>query len=810
MTIWAANAVAAEVPSPAAILQDLRSFNELGSVLHIAAHPDDENTQLITYLARGRGCRMAYLSITRGDGGQNLYGPEFGETLGAIRTQELLSARRLDGGRQFFTRAIDFGFSKDAYKTLEIWGHKEVLGDVVRAVRMFQPDVIVTRFSTTPGGTHGHHTASGILGVEAFTAAADPNAYPEQLKTLAPWKAKRVLLNGGFGGKGGGGGLKLDVSGTDPALGMTYGEIAARSRAMHKTQGFGNFGGGGGRGGARTESFTFIDGAPASKDIFDGIDTAWDRIPGGAVIGDLTAKAIAQFDVKDPSASVASLLEIRKRLADLSKGLLVDEKRQQLDRILAACLGLTVDTLTAQPEVVPGEAMKLVHTAQVRSKVPVRWVATRYPSINKSLQEPIGLQTGVASTRESSQTLPGDTPLSQPYWLRDDHGVGMYKADSALIGTPENPPVFPIKHVFEVGGQVLTIGDEPVQKLTGPKNTDMRRRLEVIPPVALNFASAVALIAPGSKRALEVEVKALRAGAAGTLRLEAPAGWQVVPAEQEFHVATEGEAARLPFAVTAPAQPSNASLQLKARVGAVTYGTRRIEVHYTHLAPLLLQPAARLNAMAVAVSKRGSVVGYIPGAGDSVAECLRELGYQVKLLKGTDLTADGLRGLDAVVFGVRAFNTRTDLAAGMAALFSYVENGGNVIVQYNRPGLQVSKMTPFDLKLSSSRVTDKDSKMTFLAPDHPVLNTPNKITAADFEGWVQERAIYFPSQWDKHFTAILACNDPGDAPQQGGLLVGAHGKGHFVYTSYSWFRQLPEGVPGAYRLFANLVSLGKD
>ncbi len=804
---------AADPPSAAAILQDLHSFNELGSVLHIAAHPDDENTQLITYLVRGRGCRTAYLSITRGDGGQNLLGPEFGETLGVLRTQELLSARRLDGGRQFFTRAIDFGFSKDAYKTLETWGHQEVLGDVVRVIRTFQPDLIITKFSTMPSGTHGHHTASGILGVEAFTAAADPKAYPEQLNNLAPWKAKRVLLNGGGFGAKAGGKLQLDVGGTDSELNISFGEIAGRSRAMHKTQGFGNFGGGagGGKKGGRTESFQVVEGVPATKDIFEGIDTTWGRIKGGAVIGTLTEKAITQFDAKNPAGSVPVLLEISKNLANLPDGMLVNEKRVDFERILAACLGLQVETAIAEAEVVAGETLKLRHTATLRANVPVRWVATRYPRGGKAVASAIDLRPNEPSSRESVQTLAANTPLSQPYWLREDHGVGMYKvADPNLIGRPENPPVFPVEHVFDIGGQVLMIADEPMQRLPGEKNKETRRRMEVIPPVALHFTSNVALVPPGGRRPVTVEVTAYRTGIVGQVSLDVPSGWSVSPPEQQIQLKAIGDKSAVTFNVTAPAAAATGSIQACALIGGIAATTGRLDLHYDHLPRLLLQPPARLKTLGLDLAIHGQNVGYLPGAGDSVAECLTEMGYKVRMLTGKDLTPEGLRGLDAVVTGVRAFNTRKDLTAGIPALFAFVEKGGNLIVQYNRPnGLLISKLLPFDLGLSQSRVTDKDAKITFLAPEHPAMNTPNKITVADFEGWVQERAIYFPSQWDKRFTPLLACNDPGDAPQKGGLLVGQHGKGYLVYTSYSWFRQLPEGVPGAYRIFANLVSLGK-
>jgi LmbE family N-acetylglucosaminyl deacetylase len=799
-----------------ALLEDLRGFREMGSVLHIAAHPDDENTQLITYLARGRHYRTAYLSLTRGDGGQNVIGPEFFEELGVIRTQELLAARRLDGGRQFFSRAIDFGFSKDPGETLRIWDRRQVLADIVRVTREFRPDVIITRFSPRGGG-HGHHTASAILALEAFPLAGDPKAFPEQLKELTPWQPKRILQNGGGfgGGRGGGGGaaagsVRIEIGGNDPVSGEPLGAIAGRSRSMHKSQGFGDFGGRGG-GGPRTESFSLLGGEPATKDILDGVDTTWGRVPGGAEVGRQADAIIAQFNPNAPAASVPALLALRTRLATLPADPLVVEKRRLLDRIVQGCLGLEVATVVPQAEVVPGEALAMRHVVTVRSDIPVRWMSVRYPAIGRETGQPIDLQANREASRESSQTLPADMPLTHPYWLREDHAPGLFRVDDpTLIGRPENPPAFPVEQVFEVGGQTLTVPDEPVQIATGPAKGQTRRRLAIIPPVSLRFLSDVRLFAPGSEGPVEVDVIASRAGATGTLELDAPSGWQVKPASQPFHLAAVGEKVRLAFTVAAPSQPASATIAARARIGGVSYSNGRVVIRHDHIPIQLLQPPARLKAVALDLAVRGHKVGYLPGAGDGVAESLEGMGYAVTRLTGADLTPDRLAALDAVVIGVRAFNVRDDLAARMPALFDYVKSGGNVVVQYNRPDrLRTNGLAPYPLRVSGGRVTDENAKVTFLAPDHPALTTPNKITAADFDGWVQERGIYYPDQWDGHFTPILACNDPGEAPLKGGLLVADHGRGHFVYTGLVFFRQLPAGVPGAYRLFANLVSLGK-
>ena len=800
---------AAEPQPAAAILQQLQSFREMGSVLYIAAHPDDENTLLIAYLARGRNYRTAYLSLTRGDGGQNVLGPELGEELGVARTQELLAARRLDGGRQFFTRAIDFGFSKDYRETLKIWDRQQVVSDIVRVIRTFRPDVLITRFSPQPGNTHGHHTASAVLALEAFKLAGDPKAFPEQLDKLTPWQPRRILVNGRGGGTNAGG-VQIEIDGNDPVLGISFAELAARSRAMHQTQGLGNFGGRGGGGGARSESFQLLDGEPATNDIVDGIDTSWARVPGGAEIGKLADDAIAQFNPQDPAASVPALLQLRSRLAALpTTDPVVIEKRAQLDRILQACLGLEVETMIPQAEVVPGEKMKLHYSVVVRSDVPVRWIGTRHPGLK--VEFTFNLIPNQPASRDETVTLPVNTPLSQPYWLREEGTPGMFRVDDpTLIGRPENPPVFPVEQVFEVGGQTLVVPDEPVQVTTNSAKVQIRRRLDVIPPVSLGFGSEVALFSSGASHPVEVEVTAYRASAAGTVQLEAPTGWKIVPAKQSFHLAAAGNHARFKFTVTAPPQSITAKIIASAEIGGRRYRNQRAEINYPHIPLQLLQPPASLKAVSLDLAIRGHTVGYLPGAGDSVADSLKQMGYAVTNLTDADLTPERLHGLDAVVIGVRAFNVRTNLAAQLPGLFAYVEAGGTVVAQYNRPeNSRTLKLAPYDLRLSQERVTDENAAVTFLAPDHPALNTPNKITSADFAGWVQERGIYFPNQWDEHFTPILACGDPGETPLKGGLLVASYGKGYFVYTGLVFFRELPAGVPGAYRLFANLVSLGK-
>lgn len=795
-----------------ALLQELRSFRETGSVLYVAAHPDDENNRLVPYLARGRALRTGYLSLTRGDGGQNLIGSELGDELGVIRTHELLAARRVDGAEQYFATARDFGFSKDSADTLQRWDRRQVVADIVRVIRQFRPDVVITRFSPIPGGTHGHHTASAILTLEAFQLAGDPQAFPEQLRDLPPWRPKRIWWNswtppGTAAPATGEQTIRLDCGGYDPLLGESFGEIGARGRSMHKSQGEGRTG----TRGPAMENFTLLAGDPAERDILDGVDCSWARIARGAHIGVLADELVAGFDPYNPAASVPALLRIRRELAQLDSEPLVQLKRAQLDRILQACLGLFVETVVDQAQVVPGENLRLRHAVVKRSGAPMRWLGVRYPGVRLQNDEPVALDDNVPATRDASATLPDETPVTHPYWLREPGTEGMFQvAEPALIGRAENPPVFPVEHIFEIDGQTLVIHDEPVQVINDPVRGEIRRRLDVIPPVSLGWVQSLELFAPGGSKPVSVEVTTARAGVEGTIQLDVPAGWRVTPASHAFALARAGDRAQFTFQVTAAAELGTASLTANATVGGQHYPHARVEIRYDHIPAQLLQPAARLKALTLNLATRGREIGYLPGAGDLVSESLTRMGYTVTTLNNGALSPERLQRFDAVVVGVRAFNTRGDLDSRMPALFAYAEQGGTLIVQYNTTyGLQNTRFTPYALELSRDRVTNAAAPVTLLVPEHPVFTTPNRITAADFEGWVQERARFVPRSWGPEFTPLLAMSDPGEPPLQGTLLVARHGRGHVVYTGLSWFRELPAGVPGAYRLFANLVSLGR-
>jgi hypothetical protein len=562
------------------------------------------------------------------------------------------------------------------------------------------------------------------------------------------------------------------------------------------------------------ETLTLLDGQPVNVDFMDGVDTTWARVPGGAYIGALATTVMADFNAQNPAASVPALLEIRKLLAALPADILLDEKRNQLDRIIRECLGLTVQTTTPRAEVTPYEEVPLRYSATLRSDVPVRWVGVRFVNRDYTLRDftitPVQLARGREALFENVQLPFRDAALTQPYWLQDAAATGRYNvANPRLIGTPENDPAVPLQYVFEIADQTLLVPDTPVQSDASAGGA-VARQLVITAPVSVAFLSDAGVFTPAGTGEVAVAVTAARAGASGTVGLQVPEGWSVVPATRPFLLGASGQSANFTFSVTAPPRAARGAITAFAETGGRRFDNQRIEVNYPHIQLQLLQPRARMTAASFELNVRGRRVGYVPGAGDLTMASLRQMGYDAVQLDSGDFYAAKLDSLDAVVVGIRAYNVNSAFPAANEALFSFVERGGTLITQYNvASGLRTNQLAPFQLGLSSGRVTNENAAVTFLAPDHPVLNIPNRITSADFTGWVQEQGLYYPGSWDDRFTPILASSDEGEAPLNGALLVARHGRGYFAYTGLSFFRQLPAGVPGAYRLFANLVSLGK-
>lgn len=838
-------------PNAGQIQLALRKLGVVGSVLYVAAHPDDENTGLLTYLANGALLRTGYLSITRGDGGQNLVGPEQGPELGLIRTQELLAARRVDGAEQFFTRARDFGYSKSPEETLKIWGKDEILADVVWVIRRFRPDVIITRFSPEPADTHGHHTASARLAAEAFRAAADPAFRPEQLKDgVAPWQARRLLWNrASFLARPGEDFSrydKLEIGGYHPLLGASTGEIAADSRSMHKSQGFGV---------ARTrapvtEYFSTLAEAPAAGAtpgaVLGGLDFSWHRFAGGATataaegVRAAADKVAHEFSAAMPHASIPGLLALDARLAAISDEPWRTRKQREVRELVLACAGLFADATAADFRVAPGGEVEVTATVVDRSPAVISLREVRFPTEagrvadGRALAPPGASAVGVPVEIKHKVVVPAEAPLTTPFWLAATPEPGLYPvADQRDIGKPEDEPALRVDFDLQIGGHVLTVSRPIAYKWTDPVAGERYRPLEITPLVSVVPDTKV-LLFPERRRelaAVTVRVSAGAASVSGVLRPQVPEGWTVEPASAPFKLETKASEVELTFRVgrvaavhtagrgtTATATAERAALRFVAEVGEARLSRGVVHIEHPHIPVQTWLADAQVQLVPLAIELGGSKIGYIPGAGDEVPASLRRVGYDVTLLGDEALraggggdAASGLARFDAIVVGVRAFNVNERLRAPQIhdVLMKYVAGGGTLVVQYNtnsRLGPLTAPIGPFPFEISHDRVTDETAAVTFSDLAHPLLTTPNRITGLDFAGWIQERGLYFAGKWDPKYQTVLSMHDPGEKPLGGSLLAARHGKGTFVYTGLAFFRQLPAGIPGAYRLFANLMA----
>ncbi|MEW6337349.1 MAG: PIG-L family deacetylase [Acidobacteriota bacterium] len=801
-------AAAAGAASPDAAHLRLRLERMLvtGSALYVAAHPDDENTALLAWLAQGRKVRAGYLSLTRGDGGQNLIGTEQGDVLGVIRTEELLAARAVDGAEQFFTRAIDFGYSKSPEETLRVWGHEAVLADLVWVIRSFRPDVIVTRFPASGGGGHGHHTASAILAVEAFSAAADPSRFPEQLRLVEPWQATRLVWNAWRrpGDPPVPGRLTVDVGAYEPLLGRSYAEVAAEARTMHKSQGFGSSP----RRGSLPQEFEHVAGARAESDLFEGVDLSWGRVPGGDAVTALLARAAAEFDDRRPWRSAPRLVEALAALDRLPANALVAAKRAELLEVVRDCLGLWFDVTSPAATAVPGRAVELTVTALNRSPEPISLRRVEVPHTSTGAPAGGALEENRPFDAKVSTVLPASVPHSLSYWLREAHGPGTYTLpEGSPVGAARSPAALSARFTVDVAGREVSFDVPAVHRWTDPVEGERWRPLAVVPPVTAGASKPVVFFPDAAARVVRVTARA-HAAATARLDLELPAQWRVEPASVDLAFAKPGEERAVTFTVTPP--PGTTTEEMVVRLDGAP-ARRAVEVDHRHIPPQLLLPLATARLVRVDVARPVERVGYVMGSGDEIPEVLRQIGFRVELLSDEELSEGDLSSFGAIVVGVRAFNTRGRLAALASRLMSYVESGGTLVVQYATSRETVTDaIGPFPLALSRDRVTDEAAAIELLDPGHPLLRIPHRIAAADFEGWVQERGLYHAGTWDPRYTPLLSMADPGEKPTRGALLVARHGAGTYVYTGLSFFRQLPAGVPGAIRLFVNLLGGGRS
>jgi LmbE family N-acetylglucosaminyl deacetylase len=810
-----------KITTPSDIYHAVQKLNFLGTALYIAAHPDDENTRLISYLSNNVHARTGYLSLTRGDGGQNLIGPELRELLGVLRTQELLAARRVDGGEQFFTRANDFGYSKTPKETLEIWNKEAILGDVVTAIRKFKPDVIVNRFDhRSAGTTHGHHTASAMLSMEAFDLANDANSFSERLNETEIWQPRRLFFNTSWWFYGSeeafdkadkSNMVTMDVGTYYPMLGVSNNEIAALASSQHLCQGFGRLS----SRGSQPEYIELLKGdLPKTKnDLFDGIDTSWNRIAGGDKIAALLIPIEENFNFKKPYEHLPKLVEAYNLIQKVKDEHWKALKTRELKSIITAVAGLHLEASAATAYANPGESVSIDIEIVNRSPANINLKSVRIANLN-GISQPVPLAENTLIKKKIEFTIPIETNYTSPYWLTEKGNLGTYKVtDMQLIGKPETPRAFYAVFELDINGIRIPISTPIVYKYAKPDKGEIYQPFEIVPEATASFEDKVIIFSDDKPKEIPVTIKAHADNLSGTVQFCFDQAWKVDEDTKPFTIAKKGDEQTIYFTLSPPATENESYISPIVRVNGKTITKELVTIDYDHVPMQTILLPSEAKTVRLDIKKAGEHIGYVMGAGDEMPTSLEQMGYIVHSIDPANITENSLRNYDAIVLGIRAYNVLEELKFKQRFILEYVEQGGNVIVQYNtanRWGNQFENIAPYELEISRDRVTNEDSEVRILTPDHSLINFPNKITPSDFEGWVQERGLYFPDKWGSEFTPILGMNDEGETEKKGSLLVAPYGKGNYIYTGLSFFRELPAGVPGAYKLFSNMLSIGKD
>jgi len=817
LTVPIAFAQRPQKPNSAEIYNQIQKLNFLGSVLYIAAHPDDENTRLISYLSNEVNARTGYLSLTRGDGGQNLIGPQLRELLGVIRTQELIEARKIDGGEQFFSRANDFGYSKNSAETLQIWDKEKVLADLVWTIRKFQPDVIINRFDhRTPGTTHGHHTSSAILSVTGFDLANNPNSFPEQLKLVRLWQPKRLFFNTSwwfYGSK-----EKFDAANKNnlttiqtgvyyPTIGKSNQEIAALSRSRHQSQGFGSTG----TRGEETEYLEFLKGESLNdkSSLFEGIDTSWNRVKDGKPIGELLTQITNQYDFKNPSASIPALAKAYSMIQALDEDHWRAIKSEEIKKIIAACSGLYLEAVSDTQEATPGSLVKLKLEAINRSAIDMQLVSVTTLPDQKNTILNTDLKNNILQNSTLDLQLPQTINYTQPYWLKEKGTVGMYTVENQQnIGIPDIIREVKVVFLVKINNIVIPFERTVVYKYNDDVKGEMYNFLDIVPEVTTTIQDKVILFNDTKTKYIGVSIKAGKNNIKGNLKLEFPDNWMVSPKSIAFAIAKKGMEQTVYFEVTPPNHASEVVGKSIATIDNIPFDKEQTIINYDHITKQQVLKTAEVKCIRFDLKTNGEKIGYIMGAGDEVPKSLTQMGYKVTLLKPEEITPEKLDPFDILITGVRAYNTVEGLANKQEILFDFVKGGKTMIVQYNTArDLITPNIAPYPLTISNDRVTEENAEVRFLEPNHPILNYPNKITEKDFMGWKQEQGLNYPKDFDKAFIPIISSNDKGESPKNGALLIAPYGEGNYIYTGLSFFRELPEGVPGAYKLLSNMISV---
>ncbi len=823
--LFSFNGTFAQAPKKSAasdIYHSIKKLNFFGSVLYIAAHPDDENTRLISYMSNHIMARTGYLSITRGDGGQNLIGSELRELLGVLRTQELLAARSIDGGIQFFSRANDFGYSKHPDETLAVWNKKEVLGDVVRIIRNFKPDIIINRFDhRSPGSTHGHHTSSAMLSVEAFDLVNDPRSYPDQLATAQLWQPKRLFFNTSWWFYGSeekfektdkSNMLKMDVGTYYPALGVSNNEIASLASSQHLSQGFGRLA----DRGSQNEYIELLKGDfPQGKNnIFEGINTTWSRIEGGVAIGAILNLVESGFDFKKPSNHLNQLLTAHKLIGSLADGHWKKIKLKELENVILAVTGLYLEASAQTAHTIPNDSLTIAIEVLNRSDAEMTLQSVDVSVAQTSISPSVNLKNNEKHNLEIKLKVPDDLNYSNPYWLNEKGTLGLYRVDDEhLIGKPETPQIFVADFTVDFEGYAIRFKKPVVYRHAKPDKGERYQPFEILPDATASFKDKVLIFANGKSKQVPVTVKAHKDNLKGEVQFCFSEGWTVDEETKPFEITKKGDEQVLMFTLTPPEKEDESYISPIIKVNGKTITKELVTIAYDHIPRQTILIPSETKVVRLNIQKSGENIGYIVGAGDDVPTSLEQIGYNVVTIDPTTIQKGSLDKFDAIVIGIRAYNVVDELKFKQRFLLDYVKDGGNLIVQYNTAGRWNKNFTvqaPYELKLSRDRVTDENAKVTILAKNHALVNFPNRISEKDFDGWVQERGLYFPNEWGAHFTPVLSMKDKGESAKKGSLLVAPYGKGNYIYTGLSFFRELPAGVSGAYRLFANMLSLGKE
>ncbi|MFY1046124.1 PIG-L family deacetylase [Chryseobacterium sp. GP-SGM7] len=803
------------------IYRDLKTLKHLPKVLYLAAHPDDENTGLLSWLINDQNVETGYLSLTRGDGGQNLLGTEQGAALGLIRTHELLEARKLDGAQQFFTRAIDFGFSKNTTDTFKQWDENSITADVVWVIRKFRPDVIICRFPPTAAAGHGQHAASAVVAEKAFKLAGDKKAFPNQLKFVNIWQPKRILWNTfRFGGVNttAENQLKVTVGQYDAQLGLGYGELAGLSRSLHKSQGAGTQS----VAGIKTEYFSNVDGEPAKSILFDGINKTWTK-EGNPDIDQSLDKIISNFNFNRPDLSLPALLALRKKVITLKDSDIKKDKIKSLDQIILSCAGFMGEVVTNQPEAVAGESHNFRLNVISRAENPV--VLENVKWLNQSENFNRKLSKDSLITIQHQIQIPADAALTEPYWLAKSakDAATFSVPNDTLVGLPETESPLSILLDLKIDSEKFQVKLPLSFKKLDPVRGDVVEALRIVPALELKFTQPLYLVKENEDLNVNLNFKANsnKQFSSGKVNLmyngERLGGGDLKSISgKDFTVGYV-----IPKAKLASVKSNQLQLEADFVADGIAYNKKQVLIQYPHLPSLQYFAPASVVVMKGDIQSKVKKVGYVQGAGDFIPEFLRIAGIQVDVLKDEDFYGNNdesgngsqnkLSQYDAIVLGIRANNTEKKLGRWMPFLWSYVKNGGNLVMQYNTSqDTTVDQLGIYKFNITNKRVTEENAEVKFLNPNHKLLNYPNKITANDFNGWVQERGAYFPDKWDAAYEPLFEMHDMGEETLQGSTLYAKYGKGNFIYTPLAFFRQLPAGNVGAARLFLNFLSAQKN